>query len=87
MKTGLPRNLTEIWVPDLDADTSTRIEDSACTSAEGFIWLISGQTAAPVVDDRRAAGGIEQEVAACAFVIVCVGHDFLHLEAGWAGPK
>ena len=30
------------------AETSTWIEESACTSAEGFIWLISGQTAAAV---------------------------------------
>jgi hypothetical protein len=27
---------------DLDPLTSTMIEDSACTSAEGFIWLIKG---------------------------------------------
>ena len=36
------------WLPSSTAETSTWIEASACTSALGFIWLISGQTAAAV---------------------------------------
>jgi hypothetical protein len=48
MKTGLPSHFTVSWVPGSTPETSTMIDASACTSAEGFIWLTSGQTAAPV---------------------------------------
>ena len=46
MKTGLPRHLTVIWLPASSALMSTRMVASASTSALGFIWSISGQTAA-----------------------------------------
>ena len=47
MNTGLPSHFTVSWVPVSTPLISTWIEDSACTSAEGFIWLISVQAAAP----------------------------------------
>ncbi|MFO0514433.1 MAG: hypothetical protein ACK5YF_05685 [Rhodobacterales bacterium] len=47
MNTGLPRHFTVNCVPTSTALTSTKIDDNPRTSAEGFIWLISGQTAAP----------------------------------------
>jgi len=45
--TGLPNHFTVSCVPGSTEDTSTKMEDSARTSAEGLIWLISGHTAPP----------------------------------------
>ena len=49
MKTGLPRNMTVICVPGSTPLMSTRLDDKARTSADGFIWATKGQTAAPAV--------------------------------------
>ena len=49
MNTGLPCHMAVICEPTWTSATSTRTEASACTSALGFIWLISGHTAAPAV--------------------------------------
>ena len=46
--TGLPRHFTVISIPGSMSPTFTSMEESASTSLEGFIWLISGQTAAAV---------------------------------------
>jgi hypothetical protein len=48
MKTGLPRHFTVSCAPTSTPEISTKIDANARVSAEGFIWLISGQTAAPV---------------------------------------
>jgi hypothetical protein len=42
MKSGCLRNMVLTAWPGSIAATSTSIEASASTSAEGFIWLISG---------------------------------------------
>src|SRR6056297_215541 len=48
MNTGFPRHLTVSCVPGVSSEISTRILSKALTSAAGFIWLTSGQIAAPV---------------------------------------
>src|SRR3546814_8928887 len=57
MNTGLPRQLALMAWPGWIAETSTSIEASASTSADGFIWLTSGITAvaAPTPAKETAA--------------------------------
>ena len=55
MKTGLPRHFTVSCVPSSTPEMSTSIEASASTSADGFIWSTSGQTAAAVTTAPVAA--------------------------------
>jgi len=47
MNTGLPRHFTVTAAPTAIGAMSTSMLDSASTSADGFIWSISGQAMAP----------------------------------------
>src|SRR3546814_830888 len=77
MNTGLPRQLALMAWPGWIAETSTSIEASASTSADGFIWLTSGITAvaAPTPAKETAAMLMKSRrrtpVSACVSAVDC----------------
>ncbi len=70
MNTGCLRQIALIAWPGWIAEMSTSIEASASTSADGVIWLISGQSDGGAADAGKADRGDVDEIAAAHAIAV-----------------